>query len=97
MFEVQFLLFLINMAIKYFGRILATFLGPESTIAEKVENRAQMTWFCTRNIPTLFGVQFSVFPISTAEKCFSRILMTFPGLDTTETGLETAKLKAGPD
>ena len=54
-----------------------------------------MTPFCTRNIPTMFGVQFLLFPVSTAEKCFSRILMTFPGPDTTGTGMEQAKLKTG--
>ena len=47
--------------------------------AGKVKNRDQMTWFCTRNIPTRFRVQFLSFPISTVEQCFSWILTTFPG------------------
>jgi len=56
MLRVQFLSFPINTAIKYFGQILMTFPGPESTTAGKVENLAQMIWFCTKNIPTLFNV-----------------------------------------
>jgi len=42
--------------------------------AGKVENRVRMTPFCTRNIPTMFGVYFLSFPVSTIEKCFIRIL-----------------------
>jgi len=63
----------------------------------KVENWARLTPFCTRNILTMLGVQFLSFPISTAEKCFRRILMTFLSRDTTGTGLEQAKLKTGPE
>ena len=73
-----------------------TFSGLESTRAGKVENFAQMTWFCIRNIPTLFVVQFLSSLVSMAEKYFSRIFMTFPDLDTIETGLKEAKLKIGP-
>ena len=64
--------------------------------ARKVKNRAQMTRFCIRNITKMFGVQFLSFFVSTAEKCFSQILVTFPNLDTTRTGLEQAKLQTGP-
>jgi len=96
MFGVQFLSFLVLTAEKYFGRILMTFSGLESTRAGKVENFAQMTWFCIRNIPTLFVVQFLSSLVSMAEKYFSRIFMTFPDLDTIETGLKEAKLKIGP-
>jgi len=52
----------------------------------KVENGAYITWFSDRNIPTLFGVQFLSFPISTAKKWFSRILTTFPFPGTTGAG-----------
>jgi len=58
MFGVQFLSFPTSTAKKYFGQILMTFQGPESTRARKAENQAQMTSFFVRNIPTLFGVQF---------------------------------------
>jgi len=51
-----------------------------------------MTRFCTRNISTLFGVQFLSFAISMAEKCFGRILTTFSGPSPTE----HPKLKTGP-
>jgi len=44
-----------------------TFLGLETTRAGKVENRAQMTWFCTKNIPIVFGVQFLTFLVSKGE------------------------------
>jgi len=42
-----------------------------------------MTQFCTWNIPTLFRKQFLSFLISTAEKCFRRILTNFPTPGTT--------------
>jgi len=64
--------------------------------AGKVENRARKTSFCTRNIPTTFGVQFLSFPVITAKKCFSQVLRTFPCPDTTGTCLEQTKLKTGP-
>jgi len=54
-----------------------------------------MNRFCTPNIPALFGVQFLSFLIHMAEKCFGRILMTFPVPDTTETRLDQEKLKIG--
>jgi len=38
--------------------------------ANKVENRARMNPFCTRNIPTMFGAHILSFPISTTEKLF---------------------------
>jgi len=44
------------MAKKCFGRILTTFSGPGTPGAAKVENRAQMTTFRTRNISTQFVV-----------------------------------------
>jgi len=55
-----------------------------------------MTRFCTRNIPTLFGVRFLSFLVNKIDKYFSRILATFLGPNTTGTGLEQAKLKTGP-
>jgi len=76
LFGMQFLSFVASVAENCFGRILTTFPGP-GTGAEKVENRARKTRFCTRNIPTLFGVQFLSFLVSTAKKCFSRVLATF--------------------
>jgi len=82
LFEVQFLSFHVNTTKKYFSRILTTFLRLDTTGASKVENQAQMTRFCTRNIPMLVRMQFLSFPV-TAEKCFSRILTTFSGPDTT--------------
>jgi len=45
----------------------------------KVENRARMTWFCTRNKPTLVWEQILPFSFIMTEKCFDQILMTFPG------------------
>jgi len=57
-----------------------------TTGAGKVKNRAQMTRFSARNIPTLFGMKFLLFPISTAKQGFGRILTTFPGPGTTGAG-----------
>jgi len=91
MFRVLLLLFGVSAAEKYFGRVLTAFPGLETTGARKVENRTQMIRFCTQTIPTLFGVQFLLFLVSTTKKCFSRILMSFPGPDTTGTSLEQAK------
>jgi len=59
------------------------------------KNRAQMNRTCTRNIPTLFGVQFLSFLVNTTEKCFCQILIAFSGLETTGTGPEQTKLKIG--
>jgi len=56
-----------------------------------------MTQFCTRNIPTLFGVQFLSFSISKPEKCFGQIWTAFPGPDTTVVGSKQEKLKTRPD
>jgi len=41
-----------------------------------------MTRFSNKNIPTVFGDKFLSFPISTAKKCFGRILTTLSGLRT---------------
>ena len=60
-----------------FGRILTTFPGSGTTRAGKVENEAQKTQFCTRNILTIFRVQFLLFLVSTVEKCFGLVLTTF--------------------
>ena len=68
---------------KCFDVILTTFPGMDTTEAGKVENGPWMNWFCTRTIPTLFGVQFLSFLVNTIENCFGRIWMTFPGLDPT--------------
>ena len=43
--------------------ILTTFPGSDTTEVVKVKNQARKTWFCTRNIPTLFGMQFLSFPV----------------------------------
>jgi len=43
----------------------------------------QITRLSARNIPTLFGVQFLSFRISTTKKYFGRILTTFPKSSTT--------------
>jgi len=56
MFGVQFVLFVVSTAEKYFSQILAGFADSETTGARKVENRAQMIQLCTQKIPTLFGV-----------------------------------------
>jgi len=77
--RVQFLSFLASTAEKCFSWILTTFSSLNTTGAVKVEKQAQMTRFCTRNIPTLFA--FLSFFVSTAEKSFSRILATFSGLN----------------
>ena len=56
-FVVQFISFLVSIVEKCFDQILITFPDPGTTGARKGENLAR-TWFCTRNISTLFGVQF---------------------------------------
>jgi len=63
-----------NTAEKCFCQILTTFPSSGTTEAGKVENRTRMTWFDTRNIPTLFVVQFLLIPIGRGEKSFSQIL-----------------------
>jgi len=90
-FVVQFISFLVSIVKKWFDRILTTFLGPGTTGARKVENLAWKTQFCTRNIPTLFGVHF-IISRSTIEKCFGRVLMTF----RVRAPPEQEKLKTGP-
>ena len=92
MFGMQFILFAVSIVEKYFSRILTCFPDPETTRAGKVENRTQMIQFCTQTLPPLFGVQFASFLVTTTKKCFSWILMSFPGPDTTGTSLELAKL-----
>jgi len=88
-FVAQFLSFPDITVEKEFGLILTTFPGLVTTKTGKVENRARITRFYTRNIPTLFGVQFLSFPISTTNKCFGRILTTFPDPGTNgETKIE---------
>jgi len=57
------------------------------------EKRVRMTLFCTRNIPTMFGVHFLSFPISTTENCFGRILTTIPSTNNNGAGPELANLK----
>jgi len=52
------------------------FSGRGTTGAGKVQNGAHMTRFSARNSPTLFGVQFLSFPVSTVDKCFGWILTT---------------------
>jgi len=52
----------------------------------KVDNRAQMTRFCNRNIPRQFRVQFLSFVISVVENCFGRVLTTFSGPSPTRVG-----------
>jgi len=52
-FVLQFLSFPISTVEKCFCRILTTFVGLDTTGACKVEYRAQMTQFFTRNIPIL--------------------------------------------
>jgi len=71
---------------KCFGRILITFSSPGTTGEIRVENRACMTRFSARNIPTIFWVQFFSFPINTAKICFDWILTTFPCLRITGAG-----------
>jgi len=95
-FRVQLLSFLVDTAKRTFGQILATFSGPNTTREGKVENRTRMTRFCNQNIPRLCGVQFLLFPVSTAEKCFGQILTTFLGPDTTKASPEQANLETRP-
>jgi len=40
---------------------LTTILDTDVTGTGKLENQAWMNQFCTRNIPTMFGVQFLSF------------------------------------
>jgi len=80
---------------KYFRQILTTIPGTDITGAGKAENRVRITRFYIQNIPTLFGVRFLLFPVNISHKCFSPALTTFPGSDTTGTGLEHTKLKTG--
>jgi len=56
---------------------------PKSTRVGEIENPAQITWFCTQNIPTMFWVKFLLFPVGTAEIYFGQVLTNFPGLETT--------------
>jgi len=51
-----------------------------------IEDEGRMTRFCSRNIPTEFGVQFLSFAVSTGEKCLGRILTTFSSPSTTRAG-----------
>jgi len=85
---------------KMFWSNFDDFPGPKNhrcrPRASKVVNQVQMTLFCTQNIPTLFGLQFLSFLVSTTENLFSQILATFPALDTTEVGPERVKCKTGP-
>jgi len=85
---------------KMFWSNFDDFPGPKNhrcrPRASKVVNRVQMTLFCTQNIPTLFGLQFLSFLVSTTENLFNQILATFPALDTTEVGPERVKCKTGP-
>jgi len=60
-----------------FRSSLDEFSGTGTNGAGKVENRAHMTRFSARNLPTLFGVQFLLFPVSTVDKCFGWDLTTF--------------------
>jgi len=85
-FVVQFLSFPVSTDEKCFGRNLTTFSCLGTIGVGKVKNWARLIWFCTRNLPTLFGTQFPSFPISTAEKCFARILTTFLGPRSTLAG-----------
>ena len=80
---------------KILDQILTTFSGLGTIGAGKVENGAQMTQFCVRNIPVLFKVQFLLFLISKSEKCFGQFLMTFLGLGATESSSTQAKFKIG--
>jgi len=86
MFRVQFLLFAVSAAEKYFGRIFRGFPLSETTRARQVENKVQMTRFCIRNIPIMFVEQFLLFAVSTGEKYFDRILTAFPSPKTTKVG-----------
>jgi len=77
----------------------------------KFENWARMTRFCTRNIPTLFMVQFLLFPVTTAEKLMVEFWRLFwvwtlskqarswqswkPCPDTTERGPQQVNLEIG--
>jgi len=77
-----------------------TFPGSDTTETrqEQAKLKTGPGWlhFAPENIPTMFGVQFLSFPVSTTEKYFDQTLMTFPGPDTTLTSLEQAKLKSRP-
>jgi len=55
-----------------------------------------MTLFYTRNIPTLFRLQFLLFLVSTDVNFFSQILTTFPAPDSTGVGPEQVKFKTRP-
>jgi len=55
-FVSQLVSFLVSTVEKCFTWLLETFSGAGTTIASKVENRARMTQFCTRNTPTLLLV-----------------------------------------
>jgi len=71
---------------------LTTFPGLGTTGTGKVENGAHMTRFSGRNLPTLFGVQFLSFPVSTVGKRFGSVLTTFQ----VRAPPEQEKLKTGP-
>jgi len=86
LFGTQFLSFPFSTAKECFGWILTTFSGPGTNGGGKVEKLDPDDSIVHPNVPTLFGAQFLLFPISTAEKCFGRILRTFARPGTTEVG-----------
>jgi len=65
------------MAENFFGQILKPFLGTNTIDVGKVENRARMTRFWTRNIRALLGVHSLSFSVSTTENYFGQIFTTF--------------------
>jgi len=82
LFGTYFLSFFILMGKKGLWQTFTTFLGPGTARPWKVENWTQISRLSARNRLPLFGVQVLSFRISTAKKCFSRILTTFPGPGT---------------
>jgi len=74
LFRVQFLSFLINAAKQYFGQILTTLPVPDKTRTglEQAKWKTRSGWlFYTRNIATVFGVQFLSFSNTTAENAWT--------------------------
>jgi len=66
MFGVHCLSIRVSTTENCFGQILMSIPSTNITWAGKPENQARITRFCTRNIPTLLGVQFLSFHVHMA-------------------------------
>jgi len=96
LFEVQFLSFLVSTVEKCFDRVLTTFRVRAPLEQEKLKTGPRLLDLVPETYLHFFGVQFLLFPMSTAKQCFGPILTTFSGTGTTEAWPEKAKSITGP-